>query len=392
VSEEQTHSARSSILRFVESLKGNKSFEGSREYVRVTPKGLFVDERAAPGVVTTYQAWFERESQGAARKTEEKTKQWLFDSTEPERLYLVEGKHVLFGFLIPIPIPSPQTSGLPFYLGSLLSAASYLHPSDPELTGVRGLELRRGRLGLEAIIKRRDKQVLVPEASIRAFQTMAGGSRFLQRRYPGCEKSLAIAVRTLTGLVRRARVVPREFPLVVPFSVKISRAKEVRAAGKFLFIEEKGVLVQLLEMSGRNLSGFLRAELVRAPHEKLGSFKLTPKHRDLMGFYEQGRQRVSVHARAFAEFEELVRRARDPRERFAGWFTSAECFEKFSMFFQLSQPIDKRKIASALERFGIEGSSFRIHGGWIFCLSREGTVMRTVAKHIRLPGHRRTRE
>jgi hypothetical protein len=174
--------------------------------------------------------------------------------------------------------------------------------------------------------------------------------------------------------------------------VKVSKTKEPRVAGKFLFIEEKGVHTRIIELHGRHLSSFLRAELVRAPREKLGSFKLTPKHRDLMGFYETGGRRTSVHARAFAEFAELIRRAREPRERFSGWFTAADCFERFSSLFQLAQPIERKKIAQSLERFGIEGSNFKICGGWIFALSREGTVMRTVARHIRLPGHRRGKE
>jgi hypothetical protein len=72
-----------------------------------------------------------------------------------------------------------------------------------------------------------------------------------------------------------------------------------------------------------------------------------------------------------------------------GWHTSADCFEKFSSLYQLSQPIEKFKISGALERFGVQGDRFRINGGWIFVLSKEGTVMRTVAKHIRTVGARR---
>lgn len=389
MSEDQAQQARASIIHFIESLKGTKSFEPDRELIRVMPKGLFVDEKAIDRVVKAFQEWLLKESEGAARKTEEKTKQWLFEGNTPERFYLVEGKSVLLGFLIPIAIQTPQRFGLPYYLGSLLPTENYLHPDDPELRGVKGLELRRSRVGLEAVVRRRDKQIVIPETTLRAFHVIAQNSRFLQRRYPGCEKSLSLSVRALAGLVRRARVVPKTFPIVVPHSTKVSKSKEIRMSGKFMFVEEKGVLNTILELNGRNLSAFLRAELVRAPREMLGSFNLTPKHRDLMGFYEQGRIRTQVHARAFSEFEELIRRAREPRERFQGWFTAAECFQKFSMFFQLSQPIERHKISAALERFGIEASGFRIHGGWIFCLSREGAVVRTVAKHIRLPGHRR---
>ncbi len=396
MSDEQAHQqaqhGRQSIVSFIESLKGTKSFEASRNRIRVVPKGLFVDERGVDAVVAAFQTWVHTAAQGAADKTTEKTKQWLFESSEPERFYLVEGRNVMAGYLVPVPVQTPQAYGLPFYLGSLLPAAEYLHPGDPTLQGVKGLELRQGRLGIEALIKRRDKQILVPEAVLKSFRHVAEGSRFLQRRYPGSEKSLLVSLKALAGLARRARLVPKTFPLYVPYDVKTSKTKEPRVSGKFLFIEEKGVVIRIVELHGRHLSSFLRAELTRAPREKLGSFKLTPKHRDLMGFYEVGRNRVSVHARAFAEFAELIRRAREPRERFSGWFSAADCFEKFSSLYQLSQPIDRKKIAQSLERFGIEGSSFKICGGWIFALSREGTVMRTVARHIRLPGHRRGKE
>ena len=383
---------RASILSFIESLRVNKGFEAYRHYIRVVPKGLFVDERGVDAVVEAFQAWIKAVSQGAADKTAEKTKQWLFETTTPERLYLVEGRNVLVGSVILIPIQTPQRFSLPYYLGALLPTTEYLHPADPEISAIKGLEVKQGRLGIEASVRRRDARVLIPESVIKSFRQIAEGSRFLQRKYPGCEKSLLVALRALTALVQRARPVPRTFPLFVPHELKVSKTKYPRVAGKFLFIEEKGVVTRIVELHGRHLSSFLRGELMRAPREKLGSFRLTPKHRDLMGFYESFGKRTSVHARAFAEFAELIRRAREPRERFSGWFTAAECFERFSSLYQLSQPIERRKIAQSLERFGIEGHSFRLCGGWIFALSKEGTVMRTVARHIRLPGHRRGKE
>jgi len=177
--------------------------------------------------------------------------------------------------------------------------------------------------------------------------------------------------------------------MIAPFEVIRIKTKQLRVAGKFLFVEDRGCIDRVIELHGRHLSEFLRAELIKAPREKLGSFKLTPKHRDLLGFYESRGRRTSIHARAFSEFVELIRRAREPRERFKGWFSVAESFERFASLYQLSQPIDRRKISESLERFGLEGQGFSICGGWIFALSREGTVMRTVARHIRLPGQLR---
>lgn len=380
---------RASIVRFIESLRSNKGFEPIKSRIRVVPRGLFVEESALERVITDFQTWLVKVSAGAAQKTFEKTRQWLFEDKEPERFYVIEGKTTLTGYIIAAQVGTPQRFGLPYYLGSLLPSSTYLHPSDPELARCKGLEVRSSGGGVEALVQKRDKQLVVPEQTIKSFEELAKGSPFLQRRYPGSEKSLSVCVRALAGLVRRARLVPRGFPMLVPYDVKTGKHREVRAAGKFLFIEERGKIIRILEAHGRNLSAFLRGELFRAPKEKLGSFRLTPKHRDLIGFFECAGKRTSVHARAFAEFSELIRRARDPREKFAGWFTASECFEKFSSFFQLSQPIERHKVASSIERFDLQGAEYRAYGGWIFTLSREKTIMRVVARHIRMPGQRR---
>jgi hypothetical protein len=380
---------RASLVKFLMAVKGEKSFEPKRSLIRVVSKGLFVDERVLADLTELYQGWILKESDGVAQKSLEKCRQRLFEGKQPERMYLVEGRAALAGFVIPIPLQHPQQFGLPFYLGSLLSTKDYLHPSDPVLATLKGVEIRHAPGGFEAILQVRDKRVTVPDKVVRAFREQAQQSRFLQKRYPGSEANLAVSLRALAGLLRRARVVPRAFPLLVPRDVLKGKGKVVRAAGKCIFVEERGVLQRALEMNGLNLSLFLRAELQGAPREKLGSFRVTSAHRDILGFYQGAGKRTGVHARAFAEFAELIRRAREPRERFTGWFTAAECFEKFSSFFQLSQPIERRKIDQVLERFGGKADRFHIYGGWIFAISQQSTVMRTIAKHIRLPGHRR---
>jgi hypothetical protein len=393
VSEEQIQARSTSIERFIESLRNNKSFESMRDVIRVMPKGLFVDEQGIDQLVAIFQGWIHAVAQGAADKSQEKTKHWLLDGLEPERFYLVEGKHVRAGYLIPLQIQTPQKYGLPYYLGSLLPTSDYLHPADPKLRELPRVEVRHTASGLEAVIQRRGQQVVIPEATIRSFRDIARGSRFLQRRYPGCNTTLLVSLSTLANLIARARIVPRTFPICVPHSdARHAKGRELRVAGKFLFIEDRGVVMRVLEQHGKHLSDFLRSELSRAPRDKLGSCRLTPKHRDLLGFYDVGGRRTSIHARAFAEFTELIRRSREPRERFSGWFTALDSFQAFSSIFQSAQPIDKRKIAATLERFEVQGHSFRICGGWIFVLSRENSVLRTLARHIRLPGNKRVKE
>ena len=380
---------RSQLISFVASLKGDKAAQGLQPSIRVLSKGIFVEERAVSALVELYQTWLERQSQGEVHKTTEKTFQWLFEGRQPTRYYVVEGKSVLVGFVVPASLVNPQQFGLPYYLGSLLSADTYLHPADPMLSKIPKLEVKQGREGIECVLSARGARLVILEKEIRDFARLIQGSRFIERRYPEAQKTLVESLRLLVMLVRRSRVIPRTFPIVVPYDVKNSKTKTVRVCGKFLFVEEKGRVMRTLELSGRNLSGFLREELSRAPRDKLGSFKVTPKHRDLMGFYEAYGKRKSVHARAFAEFEEGVRRSRDVRERFSGFFTAAECFEKFSQWYQISQPIEAKKIKGAIDRFGVKGERYQLHGGWIFAFDRSDTLVRCVGRHIRMPGHRR---
>jgi hypothetical protein len=380
---------RSQLTSFLAYLKGSKGAQELLPSLRVLSKGIFIDERAASGLVEHYQSWLEKESHGEVHKSPDKSFQWLFEGRDPVKHYLVEGKNVLVGFVAPVLIPNPQQFGLPYYLGSLLSGENYLHPADPSICKLSKVEARQGKLGFEFHITARRSTLVVQEKVVRDFAALIRDSRFVERRYPEALRTLAGALKLLVALVRRARVIPRTFPIVVPYDVKNSKSKNIRMAGKFMLIEEKGNLLRTIELSGRNLSGFLRAELVRAPREKLGTFKLTPKHRDLMGFYEAFGKRRSVHARAFAEFEEGVRRTRDARERFQGFFTAPECFEKFSQWYQLSQPIEFHKIKSSVERFGVKGERYQLYGGWIFAFDRSQTLVRCVGRHIRMPGHRR---
>jgi hypothetical protein len=391
VSEEVVDAERVALVPFVESLKGSPFLAAHKSGIRVTPKGLFIEESLVKYLLTTYQSWIAVESKGVAQKTLEKCHQRLFQGEQPERQYLVEGKVVLVGFLVPIPIKSPQQIGLPFYLGSLLSTKSYLHPADPTLKEIKGLQLRHEKSGLEAGVKRGDKELIVTEGVIKSFQKLAIGSRYLQKLFPDITTSLATALRAVVGIIRRSRPVKDSFPMVIPLEVKQNKRKTVRVSGKFLLIEEKGRILKIIELNGRNLSYFLKEELKIAPREALGSLKLTPRERDILGFYENRGKRTAIHSRALAEFCERIVRARDPREKFAGWFTAGQCFERFASTYQLSQPIEKQKIESVLKAAQVNPYSCRLNGGWIFVVTKDWIVSRTLCKHIRLPGQRRIR-
>lgn len=387
VTEEQSQQRQTLLVDFLQFLRRAKPFEAHRTLIRVLPKGIFVDDRGLKPLLEAFQGWRHEQTQGAADKTDEKTRQWLFETSTPERMYLVEGRTSLVGALIPVEIKAPQQFGLPYYLGSLLPASEYLHEGDPEIQAIPGITVGRSATGLEVEVQRRHGNLIVSEDIIKSFASIAKGSRYLQRRYPESESKLIATLKALVSIVKRARVVPKNVPMIVPYAVKREQAKQVLVAGKFLFIAEGARIRVIVELNGRHLSTFLREELSKAPKKRFGSFHLTSKHRDLLGFYQVGGIKNPVHARAFSDFVELIRLSRDPKERFTGWFTALDCFERFSMIFQTAQSIDKKMILSSLKNSNIEGVSFRISDGWIFALARDKTVMRTTARHIRSKKH-----
>jgi hypothetical protein len=374
-----------SILQFLATLRANCAFEDTRPLIRVTPHGIFASNLALDRLCAEFQSWLLKISQGAADKTLDKTKQWLLQTNTPEKLYLVEGKALLTGVLIPLPIKNPQSLGLPFYLGSLPPAGDYLHPLDPELRKITGITVSRGQSGVEVTIKRREGTVKISEAVLKSFRRLAASSPFLKHRYPGSDRELLVALTGLVSLLKRARIAPQRYPTIVPNQIINSKQNRIRVAGKFLFIENnRGEVTRIIEAHGRNLSDFLREELRSATREKLGSFRLTPKARDTLGYYQlASNKHAAIHPRAFSEFVQAVRLARDPRERFNGWFNASDCFERFASIYQLAQPIERNRIAQTLIQYGLDGHSFKINQGWIFALSVDGTVMRCIGKHIR---------
>lgn len=383
VTEEQSQQRQTLLVDFLQFLRRAKPFEEHRPLIRILPKGIFVDDRGFRPFLEAFQGWRHELTHGAADKTEEKTRQWLFETPTPERMYLVEGRSSLVGALIPVEIKAPQQYGLPYYLGSLLPASGYLHEGDPEIQAIPGITVRRSATGLEVEVQRRHGNLIVSEDIIKSFASIAKGSRFLQRRYPESDSNLIATLKALVSIVKRLRVVPKNIPMIVPYAVKRESSKQVLVAGKFLFIAEGLRVKMIVELNGRHLSTFLSDELSKAPKKRFGSFHLTSKHRDLLGFYQVGGIKNSVHARAFSDFVELIRQSREPKERFTGWFTAMDCFERFSMTFQTAQSIEKKMILSSLKKTNIEGASFRISDGWIFALARDKTVMRTTASHIR---------
>lgn len=387
-----SNSPVSELLGFIPYLKASKDFQQFRDLIRVTPRGLFVENTAVETVVSYFQKWFQEYTKGAASRTIEKSKIRLFGDQALDPQYLVEGKTVLLGLLAPGEIQSPQQSGLPYYLGALINSKNFLHPKDPLLAGINGLSIRSLPSGTEVTVKLRDRTLRIPRQALDEFMRIAALSPFLERRNPGITHSLAVALKVLVGIADRSRPLRPGSVILVPHRYSGVKNAIIRLSRKFLLVEQSGELKVIAELNARNLNEFLRTELSTGPKQALGSFKLAPRRAPNIGDFQIKGSTYTLRPRAFAEFVEFIARAKEPREKFSKPYTTQECFERFSSFFQLAQPFDRRKLEKALSDRRVTASDVRVHGGWIFAISRRGVITRVVARHIRMPRPRHVHE
>jgi hypothetical protein len=380
---------RSELPDFLVYLRQRKDFEPHRGLIRVTPGGLFIESTIVERVVELYQAWFAEFTKGEASRTIEKSRQRLLGPNPDEKFYLIEGKNTLHGVCAPGEIQAPQSSGLPYNLGALLSAKKYLHPSDPVLAGIVGLVIRNSQQGVEFSLKARGKECLVPAAVLRDFEMMIAHSPYLQRRHEGIGDSQGLRVAVLAKIIAQSRPIPENQPMLIPHRFSQRRDVSFQLNRKMLVAFQKTSVVDVIELNGRNLSGFLKHELGTGPKDVLGAFRLAHRREPNLGSLKLKEGEVVVRPLAFAEFVEVMARSTDPKEKFNRFFTAQDCFQRFSSLLQLSQPIERIKLARVLDDRGVRSHYVRVNGNWVFGISRRGVLERVVARHIR--SHRRSR-
>ena len=382
----------SPLLTFLNYIKKLKSFESERVNIRVTPKGLFVHEKAAESLVAVYQQWIEEQSEGLARKAHDKAWNKLFGTEHPDRQYLVEGKNSLTGYLIQFEVKNPQQYGLPYYLGSLLSGQSYLHPADPLLSTLKDVELINSNSGFVLRVVSRGVEVEITQNVLQHFSKLCEFSRLAKSKKVFESDPLVVKARLLVTLVKRSRALKIDTPILVPARFKEAKGKnrnQLRIAASFVFVIEGREIKSIYELTGRNLGEFLRRELISGPKQQLGTFRLSSERERILGFAQLKDVRVAVHPKAFTEFVEYIMRATEPRERFIQRYTAQDCFERFMSFVQLAQSMPIGKFKAVFQENGVDARSCRVYGAWVFVAEQDGSLKRVVARHIRMSRVRR---
>lgn len=373
---------------FVGVVKKYFPIEVIKAKIRVTPKGLFVEQSLKQQLIEHYQAWLESEGLPPAARTTEKVNRRIFASENAPLYYLMEGKVSLAGYLAVALIQQPQQYHLPYFLGSLSDSRTILSPLDPIFSSIPGLSAVQEPKGLRVSLSVQGAQLYLPAEAVKDFVSKAEYSTRTMKDFPDLKESQSASLRVLATLLSKSKPEGKEkVAQLIPFQLRKERGVAVRTLGLYRFyFNQRNELLLTIELKGKNLAHFVWREMIvsrQNGERRIGIFDLAPeKDRNIGTFNIKGRKiRLATHA--LAGFVEHIDDSPEKRDRFVKNYSIRECFEKFSVLFQTSQPIDGRLIQTFVADFKQRGTQFMVNGPWIFVIAPDGLLSHCLARHAR---------
>jgi hypothetical protein len=373
---------------FIDVLRKYFTIELIKESFRITPKGLFVVSAFKDKLIEAYQKWLEEIGLPPAARTLEKITRRIFEGENAHLYFLSEGKLTLTGYLATASIQQPQRYQLPFYLGSLSDSRSELYAEDPIFSSTKGLSAQRGKQGIEIFLELQGDKYSIPQPAIKEFIQKAEQSHRTMKEFPNLKNSPAESLQALVVLLQKSRPLANaKEPRLLPQRLVKSKRVHVRAVGSYEFIfGPQRELLAVLDLKAKNLAQFVAQEMSLARKKgerRIGIFDFAGERERHLGIFNIKGRKVRLATHALAGFVEHVGDSPEKRDRFLQDYTVRECFEKFSILYQTSQPIDGKLISSFVSEFKLRGTRFFVNGAWIFVLSPDGLLSHCLARHAR---------
>ncbi|NLF24037.1 MAG: hypothetical protein GX589_00045 [Deltaproteobacteria bacterium] len=379
---------RDSVHLFVGVIGEYLSRQELQNHIRITPNGVFVEESGFSRVVESYQDWLKKHTGGEVTKSTEKCVKRLFESPQPQKFYLVEGKQCLLGYLIKCHIEQPQSYNLPFYLGSLLDTREYLHPRDPFLAAQKNVEVIHKPLGAEFKLPFKKKSLLVPTQALKDFADLARGSIKLLERNPEAASSMRESLRTLIRVLSRVQPIGEKETLLIPAKHRSKSALKYFRLGSLILVTAKGeVLLDCYELRGKNYARLLQEEVEALGRisrgRQIGALELPKKRSRYIGAVQLKHERIMLHFRALREFIDQIPASASLRESFSGRFTVYDCLNKISFIIAGTERAERRQVMAYLGKDAPRNARFRVKDEWIFVLLEKNVLMGCINKRYR---------
>ncbi|MBX7137110.1 MAG: hypothetical protein K1X83_03930 [Oligoflexia bacterium] len=345
--------------------------------LRVLTKGLFVSEPFAQTLVAKYQEWHKTVTGSFSQQSDERARKHLFGQEDPKVYYLIEGKQCLTGFLAALPFAQPDRLPIPHYPGSLIDAATQLHPKDPFLQSAAGIkavtDLAKG-LQFSLQVKRWEYRIS-PEL-LQRFSEMVIQSRRLNREFDQVQRGLRYALPALSTVLSRARLLRGKKKTLIPSKFRRDpKLKLVRFKRLYFVLLDENRIDHIYELRARNLVIFLRQELdllKRDKHsQRIGGLSLAIKPGPSAGFISIKGHKLRISRRVFSRFLEGLLRLRESPAELPSHYTLRDAIKLLAQLLQQGTWIPKREIPQRIFE-KLAGHETLIQSGqWYFIISGE---------------------
>ncbi|MGI6680955.1 MAG: hypothetical protein ACOX3T_05710 [Bdellovibrionota bacterium] len=361
------------ILDFIKAMPDLIAIETLKKSYRITSQGLFVELQETENFISLFSK--------TTNTPKEKLKKNLFKDKIAPIYYLLEGKNCLTGRLVSITIKNPQQFKLPYYLGSLTDAKTYLHPHDLELQSVSGLTI----LGNDIKFKKGNFEYTITQDLLKRFNHFIGFSPIIIKRFPSATMQLKQTLRAFIILFKKAHYIHNTNNMLIPEKYISDKSQKYAVQGSLVFVFNKeNKIIDFYETKGKNLYHFMRKEFEKIKptylSEKTGTFKPYLASNKFLGMYTLNGKNISLNPFAFFSFLEQAPTMKSMEVYFKNAYTTQKAFEVFSYFFINSSPIDAKNIRNYIEKLGKYAKKYFINQQWIFGIDKKQTLTVCIAK------------
>ena len=362
------------ILNFIKTLPQTLMVQTLKDNYRITPQGLFINLKETKNFTSLFAKNFNIPENKATKK--------LFKEDEvPNVYYLLEGKSCQIGNLIELNVNEPQKFKMPYYLGTLTSAKTYLYPLDPELESMKDLSIN----GNDIHFKKGNYQYTLSLDVLKKFNHFIEFSPMIFKRFPKASKSLIQSLKAFIFFFKKASYVFNLKNLLVPQKCIGNKTYKFMMFDSLIFMFNKeNVIEEFYEVKGKNLYHFMRKEFEKIKpsyrSEKTGTFKPFMANNKFLGVYSLNGKNMMLNPFAFFSFLETAPTMKSMEHYFNKVYSVEKAFEVFSYLFINAAKIDAKNIKNYVEQLRKYSTSYFINQQWIFGLDDSGNITTCVAK------------
>lgn len=355
-------------------LKESHPSEILSSQLRLLARGLFVGESFLEIFTTVYQKWHYKQTGSHAFQNPEKCRKHFFGTLEPGLFYLIEGKNCLVGYFIPADSAGLSVPGASVFHGSLTPVSGSLHPRDPVLQSIHGLNARLDpHKGLELSLTVRGCSYGLSLDFLQQFVSVIQKSRRLSREFPEATRGPRSSFPALSRILAVARSGRGRRKYLIPARFRNQPDKILIYKRLRLVLGQNHELSQCYELRADNLEQFVEAEteLLRRNRRatRIGPFSVALKSGPSVGFLRIRGKSYRISRSSFQQFLSQLLRMRTPPRELPAAYTLYDTFSLLARISQKGHWVPRRDIPRALyDR--LEGHESVLQSrDWVFIVS-----------------------